>query len=202
LVPSPLALALVKLVVEAVLLIVAILLAVKIINLLTKGFDEWKEVHKGNVAVAIYMAGMIISVGFIVQPGIEYFLDSLSLDLAGMQAGQVLIAIQVGIVQLFVAFVVAIVVQFMALEMLKHIHRLMAAYNEWDEMQKGNVAAGIIMGVTLALIGILLSSAMRSILDLVRAGSAEGLIRATLTLISFLTSSSWIHAFRTYSFGH
>jgi len=185
---SPLALALVKFVVEVALLVVTTLLAVKIINLLTKGFDEWEEIHKGNVAVAIYMAGMVISVGFIVQPGIKYFLDSLSLDLAGMQAGQVLIAIEVGIVQLVIAFAASIVAQFLTLQTLKHIHLLMADYNEWDEMQRGNIAAGIIMGVVLALIGILLSSEMSSILALVRAGSSESLIRATLVVLPILPS--------------
>jgi len=183
---SPLVLALVKVVVEVALLIATILLAVKIINLVTKGFDEWKEIHKGNVAVAIYMAGMLISVGFIVQPGIEYFLDSITLALAGMQASQVLIAIEAGTAQLVVAFAVAIIVQYLALEMLKHIHRLMAAYNEWDEIQKGNVAAGIVMGVILALIGTLLSSAMKSILALIRAGSSEGFIQTTLMIVSIL----------------
>jgi uncharacterized membrane protein YjfL (UPF0719 family) len=185
---SVLALALVKVIVEVVLLTVTVLLAVKIVNFLTKGFDEWKEIHKGNVAVAIYMAGIFISVGFIVQPGIKYFLDSLSLDLVGSQATQVLFAIEAGIIQLIVAFAVAIIVQFVALEMLKHIHRLMAEYNEWDEMRKGNVAAGIIMGVILALIGILLSNAMSSILDLIRSGTPEGLIGLVLGVIASIAS--------------
>jgi len=185
---SLLALALVKIVVEVALLTVTILLAVKIVNFLTKGFDEWKQIHKGNVAVAIYMAGIFISVGFIVQPGIKYFLDSLSLDLAGMQVVHVVVAIEAGIIQLVVAFVVAIVVQFLALELLKRVHRLMADYNEWEEMEKGNIAAGIIMGVTLALIGILLSSAMNSILDLIRTAAPEDLIRTALSSLSWLTS--------------
>jgi uncharacterized membrane protein YjfL (UPF0719 family) len=183
---SVLALAVVKILVEVALLVATVLLAVKIVNFLTKGFDEWKEIHKGNVAVAVYMAGVFISVGFIVQPGIKYFLDSLSLDLAGQEALQVLFAIEAGIIQLIVAFVVAIFVQFLAVEMLKHIHRLMAEYNEWDEMRKGNVAAGIIMGVILALIGILVSTAMASILDLIRTGPPEDLIRITLGLVSRL----------------
>jgi uncharacterized membrane protein YjfL (UPF0719 family) len=163
-----LALAFVKIIVETGLLTVTVLVALKVVNLFTKNFDEWKEIHKGNVSVAIYMSGMIVSVGFIVQPGIKFFLDSLSLDLAGMRAATVLAAIANGILQLVVAFVIAIVVQFLALYMLKHVHRLMAPYNEWEEMQKGNVAAGIVMGVILAVIGILLSGAMNSILDLIR----------------------------------
>lgn len=180
---SFLALAVVKIIVEVVLLTVTVLVAVKIVNFLTKGFDEWKEIHKGNVAVAIYMAGVFISVGFIVQPGIKYFLDSLSLDLAGQEAVQVLLSIEAGIIQLIVAFVVAIFVQFLTVEMLKHIHRLMAEYNEWDEMRKGNIAAGIIMGAILALIGILVSTAMTSILDLIRTGTPESLSGVVLGLL-------------------
>lgn len=182
-----LALALVKIIVEVLLLIVAILLAVKIVNFATKGFDEWKQIQKGNIAVAIYMAGIVISVAFIVQPGIDYFMDSLSLDLAGMQAIHVVVAIEAGIIQLAVAFAVAIAVQFLALEMLKHLHRLMAEYNEWEEMERGNIAAGIVMGVILALIGILLSGAMNSILDLIRTAAPEALIRTTLSSLSWVT---------------
>lgn len=165
-----LALALVKIIVEVVLLTLTVLVALKIVGLFTKSFDEWEEIHKGNVSVAIYMAGMVISVGFIVQPGIMYFLNSLSLDLVGLQGAVVLAAIANGFVQLIVAFVIAMITQFLALNLLAHVHDLMAPYDEWEEMKKGNVAAGIIMGVILAAIGILLSYAMNNILDLIRFG--------------------------------
>jgi uncharacterized membrane protein YjfL (UPF0719 family) len=177
------ALAVVKTIIEAVLLTATVLLALKVVNLFTKNFDEWKEIHKGNVSVAIYMSGMIISVGFIVQPGIQFFLSTISLDLWGSRATTIFYAMANGILQLVVAFAVAIVVQFLALFMLKHVHLLMAPYNEWEEMEKGNIAAGIIMGVVLALIGILLSGAMNSILDLIRVlmpPEIAGILRAVL----------------------
>jgi len=179
-----LVLALVKVIVEIVLLIVTVLLAVKVVGWFTKGeMEEWKEIRKGNVAVGIYMAGVIISVGFIVQPGIKSFLDALGLDL--LQSTNVLIALEAGILQLVTAFVIAVVVQFIALEIVGHIHRLFGSINAWTELQKGNVGVGILMGTILAVIGVLLADTMSSILDLIRSNIPE-ILRTSLVIISNL----------------
>jgi len=51
-----------QLVLGIVLAIVAIYLALNILDKLTKGIDEFAELKKGNVAVALEMAGVIITV--------------------------------------------------------------------------------------------------------------------------------------------
>jgi uncharacterized membrane protein YjfL (UPF0719 family) len=53
-----------------VLAIVAIYLALNILDKLTKGIDEFAELKKGNVAVALEMAGVIITVAIIIQSGV------------------------------------------------------------------------------------------------------------------------------------
>ena len=53
-----------------VLAIVAIYLALNILDKLTKGIDEFAELKKGNVAVALQMAGVIITVAIIIQSGV------------------------------------------------------------------------------------------------------------------------------------
>ena len=175
-----LVLAFVKFIVQIVLLIVTVLLAVKVVGWFTKGeVDEWKEIGKGNVAVAIYMAGVIISVSFIVQPGIKLFLDALSLDV--FQAVSVVVALEAAILRLVTAFVVAIVVQFITLEIVGRIHQLTGSINAWAELQKGNVGVGILMGTVLAVIGILLSGEMSSILVLIRSNVPE-ILRVSLLI--------------------
>ena len=176
-----LVLAFVKFIVEIVLLIVTVLLAVKVVGWFTKSeVDEWEEIRRGNVAVAVYMAGVIISVSFIIQPGIKLFLDSLSLDV--FQAVSVVIALEAAILRLATAFVVAIIVQFIALEIVGHIHRLMGSINAWAELAKGNLGVGILMGTILAVIGILLSGEMSSILELIRSTVPE-ILRSSLLLL-------------------
>jgi uncharacterized membrane protein YjfL (UPF0719 family) len=59
-----------QLVLGIVLAIAAIYLALNILDKLTKGIEEFEELKKGNVAVALEMAGVIITVAIIIQSGV------------------------------------------------------------------------------------------------------------------------------------
>ncbi len=60
----------IQLILGIVLAIVAIYLALNILDKLTKGIEEFEELKKGNVAVALEMAGVIITVAIIIQSGV------------------------------------------------------------------------------------------------------------------------------------
>ena len=60
----------IQLVLGVLLAIGAIYLALNILDKLTKGVEEFEELKKGNVAVALEMAGVIIAVALIIQSGI------------------------------------------------------------------------------------------------------------------------------------
>ena len=62
--------AFVQLILGIVLAIAAIYLALNIMDKLTKGVDEFEEIKKGNIAVALMMASVIISVAVIIQSGV------------------------------------------------------------------------------------------------------------------------------------
>jgi uncharacterized membrane protein YjfL (UPF0719 family) len=62
--------AFVQLILGIILAIAAIYLALNILDKLTKGIDEFEEIKKGNVAVALEMAGVIIAVAVIIQSGV------------------------------------------------------------------------------------------------------------------------------------
>ena len=53
-----------------VLAVGAIYLALNILDRLTTGVNEFEELRKGNVAVALEMAGVIIAVAVIIQSGV------------------------------------------------------------------------------------------------------------------------------------
>ena len=59
-----------QLVIGIALAIGAIYLALNVLDKLTKGIEEFEEIKKGNVAVAIMMGGVIISVAVIIQSGV------------------------------------------------------------------------------------------------------------------------------------
>lgn len=62
--------AILQLILGIVLAVAAIYLALNILDKLTKGLDEFGEIKKGNVAVALEMAGVIISTAVIIQSGV------------------------------------------------------------------------------------------------------------------------------------
>jgi uncharacterized membrane protein YjfL (UPF0719 family) len=61
---------LIQLILGIILAIGAIYLALNILDRLTRGVDEFEEIKKGNVAVALMMAGVIISTALIIQSGV------------------------------------------------------------------------------------------------------------------------------------
>jgi len=61
----------VQLILGIVLAIAAIYLALNILDKLTKGIEEFEELRKGNVAVALEMAGVIITTSIIIQSGVS-----------------------------------------------------------------------------------------------------------------------------------
>ena len=64
------AIAIIQLILGVLLAIGAIYLALNILDKLTTGVEEFEELKKGNIAVALEMAGVIIAVALIIQSGI------------------------------------------------------------------------------------------------------------------------------------
>ena len=62
--------AIVQLLLGIILAVGAIYLALNILDRLTTGVNEFEELRKGNVAVALEMAGVIIAVAVIIQSGV------------------------------------------------------------------------------------------------------------------------------------
>jgi len=62
--------AIIQLILGVVLAVVAIYIALSILDRLTTGLHEFEELKKGNVAVALEMAGVIIAVALIIQSGV------------------------------------------------------------------------------------------------------------------------------------
>jgi uncharacterized membrane protein YjfL (UPF0719 family) len=62
--------AFIQLILGIVLAVAAIYLALNILEKLTKEVQEFEEIKKGNVAVALEMGGVIIAVAVIIQSGV------------------------------------------------------------------------------------------------------------------------------------
>jgi uncharacterized membrane protein YjfL (UPF0719 family) len=62
--------AVIQLILGIILAVGAIYLALNILDRLTTGVEEFEELKKGNIAVALEMAGVIIAVAVIIQSGV------------------------------------------------------------------------------------------------------------------------------------
>jgi uncharacterized membrane protein YjfL (UPF0719 family) len=54
---------------------------IKTLDSLTENIDEWKELKKGNIAIAIMMSVIILTVTFIASSVVDDLIDALFLDL-------------------------------------------------------------------------------------------------------------------------
>ena len=143
-------LALLRLVLAIVFAIVGLYIASWVLGKLTKEVDEWKEIARGNRAVAIYVAGIFISVAIIVGPGV-----------VGLFRTFDLIGIVVGFVQLLLALALAVVMQYIGLSVFG---KLTKELDEWAELKKGNDAVGIVMAAIVIAISTIVSQGVISII--------------------------------------
>jgi len=143
-------LALLRLVLAIVFAILGLYIASWVLGKLTKGIDEWEAIGKGNHAVAIYVAGIFISVAIIVAPGV-----------IGLFRTFDLIGIAVGFVQLVLALALAVVMQYIGLWVFG---KLTKELDEWAELKKGNAAVGIVMAAIVIAISTIVSQGVASII--------------------------------------
>jgi len=148
-------LAFLRLVLAIVFAIAGLYIASWVLGKVTKEIDEWEEIRKGNHAVAIYMAGIFISVAIIVGPGIIGLFRTL--DAVG---------IVIGFVQLVLALILAVIMQYVGLSVLG---RLTKEVEEWKELKKGNVAIGIVMASIVIAISTIVAQGVESIVQAIFA---------------------------------
>jgi uncharacterized membrane protein YjfL (UPF0719 family) len=67
----------IQLILGMILAVTGIYLSLNVFDRLTKEIDEFEEIRKGNVAVAVEMAGVIIAVALIIQSGVLGITSSL-----------------------------------------------------------------------------------------------------------------------------
>ncbi len=153
--PVLIGLAIIRLILAIVFAVAGLYMAAWVLGHATKEIDEWTEIGKGNYAVAVYMAGIFISVAIIVGPGIIGLFRTL--DAVG---------IILGFVQLVIALALAMVMQFIGLSVLG---RLTQDIDEWKGLKKGNVAIGIVMASIVIAISTIVAQGVESIIEAIFA---------------------------------
>ena len=123
----------------------------------TRGLDEWNELRKGNVAVGVVLASLIVGVGIILRPGLAP--AALNLDVGPGNAVVIRLAVQ--LIQILIGLLLSVVAIGTALWIFT---RLTGAIDEWAEIGRGNVAiATVLAGVVIAT-ALIVSTALDAIL--------------------------------------
>lgn len=169
---SSLIMALIQLVVGLVLSMGSVYIALKMFDKLTKGIDEWKEIQKGNVAVGIVMAAVILSIATVIKSGVWSL--TLSIDpTAGVPI--MVLGLMIGIVNMLVGIAAAIVSIYIAINVLD---KITTEIDEMKELKKGNVAVALIIAGVLLSVSFIIAAAVDGItnaLDVTQVAVALGI---------------------------
>jgi uncharacterized membrane protein YjfL (UPF0719 family) len=149
----------VQLVLAVVLSALAAYLGAWVFNRSTPGLDEWAELRKGNPAVGIVMAAVIVGVAIILRPALQVV--TLQLDTGATLEVMWRLVTQAALVAVGLALSLGIIA--FALWLFTN---LTGELDEWAEIGKGKVGvAALLAGVVLAT-ALLSGTALDSILKL------------------------------------
>jgi len=148
----------------------SVYIGLKMFDKLTKGVNEWDEIKKGNIAVGIMLAAIIIAIATVVQSGVlsitKYIDPTKSLGVIG-------IGVLVGMVNLLIAIAAAIVAIYIAVRVFDKITK---DIDEMKEIAAGNVSVAVIMAGVLIAVSFVISAAVAGFSNVLNANDiAAGL---------------------------
>lgn len=150
-------LAIVTLFVSLGLAMFAVNKAIAMFDKTTKGIDEWAELRKGNVAVGILMAAMILAVGNVISGSVAGLTGALMdprLEVAYFAD------LAVGVVNLLIGIWVATTVVSLA---VKALDKMTKDIDEIAEIGKGNVAVAVMVAGVLLAVSFIVSQGVQAI---------------------------------------
>jgi uncharacterized membrane protein YjfL (UPF0719 family) len=155
---------LVQFIVGLFLAMFSVYIGLRMFDKLTKGVNEWDEIKKGNVAVGILLAAVIISIATVVQGGVLRITASIG---GGQTISVMAVGLVVGIVNLIIGLIAAIIAIYIAVRVLDKITK---DIDEMKEIAKGNVAVAIIMAGVLIAVSFIISAAVAGFSNALDAG--------------------------------
>jgi uncharacterized membrane protein YjfL (UPF0719 family) len=158
-----LALAIVKIIVAIVLSASAAYAGIGLLDKITSQIDEWKEIKKGNVAVGILCAGLIISLMLLVEPQIADLVVTIQL---GIGLPSLVVLLLFGFANYLLSLLLATVVIYLSIHI---IDKITDDLEELKELKQGNAAVAIIMAVIMVAIAFALRAPFESIFETIKA---------------------------------
>jgi len=146
--------AFVQLVLGLILAIVYIYIGLSVFTKLTKEIDEEAELKRGNVAIGILMAAVILAIANVIQASMGNFIGLISRNPLNIMLWIV------GIVQIFIGIVLAVISIYIAISVIDKITKNI---DEIEELRKGNIAVAIMMAIVVIVISFAIQAGVTEI---------------------------------------
>lgn len=150
--------------VVAVIGIIGIVFGFKWFDRLTRRIEEVKEIGKGNVAAAIFLAGVILSIAIVMYPGAASMneeINSLSGNGTWEKYGHALLY---GVIDMLIGIIVLVPTLYVLIKVEDWATKTI---DEYRELEKGNVAVAIMLFCVMIGIAIIISPSLHNMAELI-----------------------------------
>jgi uncharacterized membrane protein YjfL (UPF0719 family) len=136
---------------------------ISMLDRLTPGIDEWKLIKKGNLAVALLYATVMLSIMIFAGPRVADFVMYI----------QTVMPVELTLYALFFSFVnyllSVLLATFVVFITIHIIDRLTHDLDEMAELEKGNLAVGLIMSTVLFAVVLSTAAPAEGIFSMLKA---------------------------------
>ncbi len=146
--------------------VASVFLSMKFFDKLTVGIEEWKEIKKGNSAVALVLISVVYSVASIMK---QTILGASTLFFNAFSSAsllQVFLALMLGLAQILIGIIISIVAIWLTIFILDSFT---TDLDEYKELKKGNMAVAIMVSGVLIVVSSIIAGSIQSILSVMFA---------------------------------
>jgi uncharacterized membrane protein YjfL (UPF0719 family) len=137
----------------------AVYAGIRIFDKFTKGIDEMAELKRGNIAIGVLLAAVILSYATVIAGGVGS-LTNVVLNIASQSVKASIVALVGGIINLLVALGLASAAIYLALSIFGKITKDM---DEEAELRRGNVAVALLLAGILLAVSTVIAAGVASV---------------------------------------
>ena len=156
---TKLAISIIQVVVSLGFAMLAVYSGIRIFDKFTKNIDEMAELKRGNVAVGIMLAGVILAFATVIAGGVRS-LTNVVLSVGSTTIAALLVGLLGGLINLLIALGLASAAIFIAMSIF---NKLTKEFDEQAEIARGNVAVAILLAAILVAVATVISSGVESV---------------------------------------
>lgn len=156
----------------------AVEMAISMFDKVTEGIDEWEELKKGNTAVGILMAAVILAVGNIISSSVTGLTGALmhpTFEVAFV------LKVVVAVINLVIGLWIGTYVIGLAIKILD---KMTKNIEEMKEIAKGNVAVAIMVAGVLISVSVVVGQGVEGISKIASVESVAGVVGVDLKKVT------------------